>query len=638
MNPERSLSARLSIWVAASVAAVLFVLALLMLLFVRAGVEIESQERAEGTMKNASATVNSVLAAVEAAVVNNVPAIEKHIHEPDFMYEVAGRLCKTNPQVFGASIAFEENFYPGVKEFCAYASFKPDEGQDSLSFRQLAQEDYDYLHSDWYQISKLLDRPYWSEPYMDNGGGDFAMVTYSYPLRNADGKIYGMVTADVSLNWLTDLLEEVSFSESSYNIVLSRSGTFIVHPQKDFILSETIFTYAEEVGDEAFATIGRKVISGEHGSDEFVDSSGRETIFYSPIERIGWSMAIICPTREFYSMANALGFILIVLIVLGLLLIVIVCHVVLRHMLRPLRSVTKSAEEIAKGNFSSQLPEVKHHDEMRLLRDSFATMQTSLVEQMNELAAVTQSQGRIEGELQAARQIQTSMLPKTFPPFPDLRNVAIYGRLSPAKEVGGDLYDFVVQGNKVFFCIGDVSGKGVPASLLMVVARSLFRNLSATHSSPSDIVSILNETLSENNSTEMFVTFFAGVLDLSDGELRFCNAGHNPPVWLGENVDFLAVKPNLPLGIMPGWEFEEQQIKLAPGESLFLYTDGLSEAENPEHQLFGDDMVLTVARRVCRQDVCSQIEAMTDAVTSHAAGASQSDDLTMMSVQFIGNV
>ncbi|MBQ9462637.1 MAG: SpoIIE family protein phosphatase [Bacteroidales bacterium] len=638
LNPNRSLSARLSLWVAVAVATVQLTLLILILVFVRKGINKEAEERARVTLDNASATVSSVLASVEAAVRNSVPTIENHIGEPDFMYTVAARLCMSNPEIFGASVSFEENFFRDRRFFSAYASVDPVSGRDSLVFTQLANDDYDYLHMDWYQIPKLLDRPYWSEPYMDSGGGNFTMVTYSYPLRDAAGNIFGMVTADVSLNWLTDILEEVEFSRSSYNIVLSRNGTFIVHPVKDFILGQTIFTYAEELGDESFAELGRKVISGEDGSAVFRDGGGQEAMFYSPIERIGWSMAIICPTAEFFRSANALGALIAVLGLLGLAVIVLVCHLVLRRMLRPLRSVTESAQEISRGNFGSPLPEVESDDEMRLLRDSFATMQTSLVEQMNELAEVTQSKGRIEGELQAARQIQISMLPKTFPPFPDLESVAIYGQLSPAKEVGGDLYDFVIQNGKVFFCIGDVSGKGVPASLLMVVARSLFRNLSAAQSSPARIVSLLNNALSENNSAEMFVTFFAGVLDLSSGELRFCNAGHNPPVLMGSNVEFLALKPNLPLGVMPGWEFEEQVISLAAGESLFLYTDGLSEAENPEHQLFGDDSVLSVARRVCRQDVRSQIAAMTAAVTEHAAGASQSDDLTMMSVQYIGSV
>lgn len=637
MKKQHSLASRLSLWVAITVAAVLIFLGLVMNLFVRAGLLMEAQNRADSTLDDASVRVDNVLIAVETAIRNSVPVIESHLREPDYMYVITGALCENNPAISGSAVAFEPDYFRGRHLFSPYAFFDKATDADTVSFRQLGTDDYDYPSTEWYSMPKQQGEPYWSEPYLDTGGGEFAMITYSYPLKDAKGNFYGVVTADVSLNWLTDLLEQVSFSKSSYNIVLSRNGTFIVHPEKDFILNKTLFDYAKEVGDESMAELGYKVISGEDGHAEFTDDQGLESMFYAPIERIGWSMAIICPKSEFFETANAVGAIVLFLIVLGLIIIVVVCRGSLRRQLRPLRDVTASADAISKGNFDTQLPEVRSQDEMRLLRDSFATMQQSLVRQMEELASVTEAKGRIEGELRVASDIQNSMLPKTFPPFANHDEVAIYGQLTPAKEVGGDLYDFIIRGQKVFFCVGDVSGKGVPASLLMAVTRSLFRNLAQQEDDPSRILSRLNEALSENNSMEMFVTFFGGVLDLDTGRMRFCNGGHNAPIMLGKKVEFLEVTPNVPLGIMPGWEFEAQECALAPGESLFLYTDGLSEAENIDKELFGDEQVLQVAREMAGLGVREQIEKMTVAVTRHAGEAQQSDDLTMMSVQYLGH-
>ena len=274
-----------------------------------------------------------------------------------------------------------------------------------------------------------------------------------------------------SADWLTDVLEDRVFSNSSYNIVLSRNGTFIVHPEKDFILNKTLFDYSEEVGDDSIAELGRKIVAGEKGYAEFKDDQGLESMFYAPIERVGWSMAIICPKLEFYQTAIAVSVMVGLFILFGILVIALVCHLGLRRVLRPLRDVTASADAISRGQFDSHLPEIRTQDEMRLLRDSFATMQESLVRQMDELATVTEAKGRIEGELRVASDIQNAMLTKTFPPFPNHDEVAIFGQLTPAKEVGGDLYDFIIRGQKVFFCVADVSGKGVPASLLMAVTR-----------------------------------------------------------------------------------------------------------------------------------------------------------------------
>ena len=229
------------------------------------------------------------------------------------------------------------------------------------------------------------------------------------------------------------------------------------------------------------------------------------------------------------------------------------------------------------------------------------------------------------------------MLPKTFPPFPEHKEIDIYASLVPAKEVGGDLYDYDIRNGKLFFCIGDVSGKGVPASLVMAVTRSLFRIVSDHEDQPEAIVSDINESLAEMNDSDMFVTLFVGVLDLSTGLLRYCNAGHEEALLIGQGVGVLPAKSNIPVGVMAGWKYEGHEALIYPGTTIFMYTDGLTEGENATHAQFGRQRISEVAQQALaanKFDPESIIAAQTETLHQFVRNAEQSDDLTMLSIRF----
>ena len=252
---------------------------------------------------------------------------------------------------------------------------------------------------------------------------------------------------------------------------------------------------------------------------------------------------------------------------------------------------------------------------------------------MKQLGEITSVKERMESELEIARGIQMSMLPKIFPPYPDRSDIDIFASIVPAKEVGGDLYDFYIRDEKLYFCIGDVSGKGVPASLVMAVTRSLFRTVSGHEKSPGRIVTAMNNSMSEMNESSMFVTFFCGVLDLKTGHLRFCNAGHNAPVLLNSTKTLLPVEPNIPLGIMQGMAFKEQETDLSYDDAVFLYTDGITEAENASHELFGERRMLDTLSGL--KGSRSHQEQMQKAVADYVGDAPQSDDLTMLIIHYL---
>ncbi len=242
---------------------------------------------------------------------------------------------------------------------------------------------------------------------------------------------------------------------------------------------------------------------------------------------------------------------------------------------------------------------------------------------------------RMENELYIARTIQMAMLPKVFPPYHDYPDLNIYGMVNPAKEVGGDLYDFFIRHDKLFFCIGDVSGKGVPAALVMAMTSSLFRSIASHEEEPATIVSEMNQTLTAQNTQNMFLTLFLGVLDTKTGRLDYCNAGHNAPMLMADGQWQMAdVKANLPLGIIADFPYQAQSTQMNKGDVLFLYTDGLTEAENGEHEQFGEQRMKDTLAAMTDTRPRHIADNMQDEIAAFVGDAEQSDDLTMLAIRY----
>ena len=252
-----------------------------------------------------------------------------------------------------------------------------------------------------------------------------------------------------------------------------------------------------------------------------------------------------------------------------------------------------------------------------------------------QLQAVNMEQARLGGELAVANRIQMEMLPDTFPPYPERNDLDIYGSLIPAREVGGDLFDFFIRDEKLFFCIGDVSGKGVPSAMLMSMIHSLYRMISESENSPSLIAGALNRQLCRDNEANMFVTFFLGVLDLHSGKLRYCNAGHDRPLLAGDSVQVLDAAANLPLGVFDTTEFEEQECLLPPGTAIFLYTDGLTEAKDTQRQQFTLERVKDAVARSLTLSAQDMVSSLGKEVGDFTTGAPQSDDMTMLVIRYM---
>ncbi len=634
----RSFATRLSLWVIVIAAIILLTTALVTNILVREGILREEKLRATSALENAEEHIDKVFITVETAVKNHTNEIRKNVNAPhEEMYRITHDILETNPMIVGAAIAFEPNYYPDEGHYFSPYSYRNSKGE--ILSKQLGSDTYDYPTMEWYQMPKKSKQEHWSEPYCDIGGGDMTMTTYSYPLTDDEGNVYAIVTADVSLDWLSNMMDSLKYYDQSYCFILSKKGTYLAHPIKKAVLDETIFDAANMLKNDDLAQIGQDMTDGKMDMKRFRSPHlGNSFIFYKPVIRTGWSMAIVCSAKEFFSSAATAGFIVAALIMIMLVILAFILKIGVRRLTLPLTQFTQAVNEVANGNLQAKLPPVRSKDEMLRLRNSFVTMQRSLEQQMEELKQVNEQKGRIESELRIASNIQRAMLPKIYPPYPDRDDIDIYGQQTPAKEVGGDLFDFYIRDEKLFFCIGDVSGKGIPASLVMAVARSLFRTLSMHEPHPNRIISQMNDRMAEDNELNMFVTLFIGVLDLPTGRLRYCNAGHNAPLLLNEaekvkEKTFLPCDSNLPIGIMGGWKFTLQETNIAPGTTLVLYTDGLTEAENMEHELFGEErMIEAVPFSSPSQDI---IERVVEVVHDFTGEAEQSDDLTMLTIRYI---
>ena len=635
---RRKLSIRVSLWVVLF-AAIIFTVALGFLFFQsREAVRQEAISHASQILDKTSLRVEGILNRVEVASNMTKWLVLRHPDKADSMFVYSRSMLANNPDFYNCSIAFEPYYF---KDKGRYFSAYTKHIGDSLRTIQGGSDSYQYFFTDWYLMSTLLDKPSWTEPYMDLdvATNTSEMVTsYCQTIKNKDGQKIGVINTSLSISWLSNTISATKPYPNSYSIMIGRGGTYFVHPDSTKITRQTIFTQTLEHPDTAMVALGHAMQRGEEGM-KHMNIDGKDCyVFYKPLGNTGCSMAIVCPEKDIFSGFDRLRRSVMAIVITGLLLMLFLFIRIITRELRPLRRLAHEAETIASGHFDAELPNFERIDEIGQLSQSFGNMQQSLVKYIEELKETTAEKASIESDLRIANGIQMGMLPENFPTRGDRDDVQLYASLTPAKEVGGDLFDFYFRDDKLFFCIGDVSGKGVPASLFMAVTRAVFRTTSAHESKPDRIVSVMNQMIADMNKTNMFVTLFVGVLDLPTGMLHYSNAGHDAPLLVGAGVGELPCDSNIPVGVMPDWDYTLQEAQIYTNTTIFLFTDGLTEATSADFKLFDMERVNDVAVKALaqqQQEPQQLISLMTEAVHQFVGDAEQSDDLTMMAIQYI---
>lgn len=485
-----------------------------------------------------------------------------------------------------------------------------------------------YQSSKWYIDAIGGDKAVWSEPYTPTGEVADAVVTYSVPLKDRTGDIFAVLAVDISCEEINRQLFTKHYYDNSYAVIISDKGTFISHPIPIMMLTN-ITAFADKHEDKKFLEQTRNMIAG--GTGVALIKSQKAGAIYGPVSN-GWSAAIITSTDEIFGGVLKFQLLLLLIAIGDIIVLYFVTRTIITRTLLPITEVTYLAKNIAKGNFKATIPPAEGTTEMFHMHEALSNMLRSINDYIAQLKTTTMANERFESELSIASHIQQQMLNTDFINDQD---VNLYATLKPAKEVGGDMYDFLRMDRALFFAVGDVSGKGVPAALYMAISRSLFHYVSEMSLSTSSIVSCINSSFCSNNDSSMFITLFVGRLDLDTRELVFCNAGHNPIIIISPEGEarFVQAKANLAAGVFDTFPYEKESIIVEKGSRLLIYTDGVTEAEDRFKNQYGEKRLLEFAASMPVETSSEDfVDALMASVKEFTGDNDQNDDITIMSV------
>ncbi|MDR3568786.1 MAG: SpoIIE family protein phosphatase [Syntrophobacteraceae bacterium] len=587
--------------------------------------------------------IESVLRGIEKVPLNYAALLTSGDCKPAALAMLPEQMVSTNPEIFGAAIAFEPGASgPGSLYYAPYCYRGKNGGLKNV---MLGNESYDYFTMDWYQIPEQLGRAAWTEPYYDEGGGNETMATFSVPfykVLQGKNKFQGVVTADVALRGLKQIVSSTRLNKSGYSFLITRNGVFVTSPDSTLIMTNSIFSVAEEKHSALLRRIGRKMIAGGEGFAALPKGllyPGKCWLYYTPLPSIGWSIGIVTP--EGVMLADVLRFSRMVILIglLGVCLMALIVMLIAKRISKPIKDLSATTLEIARGNLNATLPDIHRGDEIGALARSFEDMRVALKDYIENLTQTTAAKERIESELKIAGRIQMSFLPKAFPPLPGKTPVDIAARLEPARQIGGDLYDyFLLDDDHLFFTVGDVSDKGIPAALFMAVTKTLLKGIAEKGMSPSEILDKCNLELIGGNDSMMFVTLFCAILDLRSGRLRYSNAGHEHPFILRREgpLETLPIPEGFVLGVNEDAGYQTMEVELKPGDRLIVYTDGVTEAVNGAGEFYAHQNLISVLEScgsLCAEGIVSRI---LDSVKTFSSGVPQADDITLLAVSLTG--
>ncbi len=528
---------------------------------------------------------------------------------------------------------------------------------------------YDPRKRCWYEEAVKTGKISWSEPYVHAATKEL-IVTCSKPFYDAGDKLLGVVEADVTLNVMNENILSTQIGKLGYAFLLDDKGNIIAHPglraggtkwDEAYLTQNLLQSNSEEL-----RKIVRDMISGHSGVCRFsgdpTKSGGDEKyIAYASIACTGWSLGILMPVKEIVAPAlttrnkivsatkNTARYIneqiknmlsIGISIFVGIMVIVfVIAYWLSRRITRPILSLNEGVKVVGGGNLDYHL-KIKTGDEIEDLAGAFNKMTQDLKTYIKNLKETTQAKQKIESELKIAHDIQMGIVPKKFPPFPQRKEFDIYAVLKPAREVGGDLYDFFFIDDEHFcFVIGDVAGKGVPAALLMAVTTTLIKTIAGEVGSPDKILERVNKEISRDNDRCMFVTVFCGILNIKSGQVTYTNAGHNPPliIRLGEEPQFLKGAEGAAVGLDEEASYKKETLNLRAGDAIYMYTDGVTEAANKKEKLYSEEKLKEQVSGHRQESIKKLVKTTLEDIELFSSDMPQSDDITIMVLRYFHN-
>ncbi|MFH1135981.1 MAG: SpoIIE family protein phosphatase [Pseudomonadota bacterium] len=471
-----------------------------------------------------------------------------------------------------------------------------------------------------------------SDPVLSRASGNQVFVV-AHEVVNGRGERTGLVAATVLLKTLSGIAESIRLGEKGFGYVVDHNGLLIAHPN-DSLRMKLNLLQSNATGYVGLEEVGRRMVKGEPGVLSYKRPNGDSLVtIFNPIPNTpAWALGVSMYEVELLGPANRLMRHLIVLMIGILVVVLLIVIVISGRIASPVRLLKDGADVISSGDLDHRL-DIRTGDEIEALAGAFNAMTGALKEHIRNLERTTAEKARFEGELRIANNIQASMLPRLFPPFPEMRNLDLFATMEPARNVGGDFYDFfLIDDHRLCFSIGDVSGKGIPAALFMVITRTILKNLILQGHSLSETFRLANNMLCSDNIECMFVTVFMGVMDTKKGTIDHVNAGHNPPLLScgGGAFEYLRVGRGLVLGGIEDSEYPRLTDEIKPDDTLFLYTDGVTEAMNNQDELFSDKRLVQVLNQARGLDVKAVIAGVREEMRRFVQDTPASDDVTML--------
>jgi sigma-B regulation protein RsbU (phosphoserine phosphatase) len=537
-----------------------------------------------------------------------------------------------NPEIYGSCLAFEPWTFADKRAYGPYWYRKDGEP----AFDDLGKPEYNYLDPkwEWYDRPKREGRAIWTEPYFDDGGGNTIMTTYSAPFFREDQKLWGIATIDIAMSRLMSEAQRLRVGASGYPFIVSKQGNYVAFPDQSRIMKANIGV--------ANPDLGAMMMAGQRGFVRKMDPlRGRAAwIAFAPIQAGEFSLAIVYPENEVLAAAKWLQYELMAAGAIGLLALYGALFIVARSISEPITSLATAAQRVAAGELDQELKINSRTEEVQNLATAFRKMTRDLKMRMDELRYTTTVKERIEGELSAARSIQVSLVAKTFPAFPDRREIDVHAIIKPARAVGGDFYDFhFVDAERLCLVAADVAGKGVPAALYMSVSNTLLRANTGLAGSPPELLAKVNNDLCDQSSDSgMFVSLALGLLNVRDGQFQLCNAGHPAPLRLSPNgeVESLKSPPGVALGAWRDLPYSTTTHQLAPGDTLLFFTDGVTEAIDDHGQFYSVGRLRDLLSGLKHEPVDRITRAVMRDVRNFAGAQEQADDLTLLAIRWNG--
>ena len=521
--------------------------------------------------------------------------------------------------------------------------------------------EYDARESSWYQeAAKLKDgEVYWSHPIQDGSGRGIALIC-SMPVY-VDGELVGVAGSGGLIENIQEMVQSTSIGESGYAFLLNTNSMNVIanaNPDEDSEINRFRDNLLD-TGNEELTAVMEKIREGESGITQAALDGKESYLAYSPLTTTSWVVvtviglddaSIVTPINDLQENISAItrrttkdinekirlmaGLFVVIASVITVV-IIFLSNKFARRLTQPIYTLTEGAGQISGGNLDYRI-EVQSDDETALLGEAFNHMTDSLKDYIRNLSRVTAEKERIGTELDIARNIQASMLPCIFPAFPDRAEFDIYASMDPAKEVGGDFYDFfMVDERHLAIVVADVSGKGVPAALFMVIGKTLIKDHTKPGIDLGEVFTEVNELLCESNSEGLFITAFEGVLDLATGELRFVNAGHEIPyICKGNGYEPYKIRAGFVLAGMEGMRYQCGSMQLEPGDKIFQYTDGVTEATNQEMELYGMERLGEILCRNVDAEPQKLLESVKEDIDAFVGEALQFDDITMLCLEY----